>query len=382
MPILTGKTMFPRLGRIGAGYMTSKQRDDGSVAIFPAKAKTFVFHVDDVERAEEIAKVFGGKVEAAVSKDEEGGRFRVITQTTEIECFVPSADESGWDCWLEQWGTGGIIRRCDGVTTQMAVVEVSDGDVRGNPNKPGLTKTVRNVPCMCQAEGRPEKDRCDPTSRLNLVIPALKDVPGIGVFQMQSRGRLTWREIDGTIQLLGQLGKIAGVPMVLKLEYRTVRDADGKPRDVPVMWLDSRLSMADAMRQARVNITDEVETRKALPAPDRGPMPGAVQYEEPVDAEIVPNLTEADGHPGGPEPVPAAPQEPPVTVTPGQEPDRAATLEDRKGLHAWATGKGITRNVAQVEIGRMFPGQMTTEGLTVSQLTALRRRFEEILEGK
>jgi len=358
--IKTLRNYFPRLGRIGMGFMTNIKADGTKAkAPFPTKSRGFTFHTDERDRAEEIARVFGGKVEEAVSRDEEGGSWRVVTEATELECFALTADESSWDCHLEMWGAGGILRRCDGEVASMAVSKGPDGK----------DAVLRNVPCLCEQAGLPQDARCDATSRLNIVIPALKDVPGIGVWQVQSRGIGTWRAIDGTMMILEKLGKVARVPLLLKAEYKTVRGADGKPRDVPVMRLDSKMSMAEAMRM-EANLLEKPSGVIAMlpPPPDREQPTIGQRREEPA-------------------PVPAAPPDaPPKAAGEGlaEEPDenlpdldRVITPEEQMALLDLVKSLGIDASRAKAEMIALAHVEHSSK-LTVRQKEALELRLRNL----
>ena len=268
--------MYHRLGRVSVGYMAVKmengepvRRRDNSLVTFPRRSDSFVFHTDDRARADEIARVYGGEVAEAVSSDEEGGTWRVITNAREIECILPATDERGFDDWMETWGRGGLIRRCNGSVCLIAV-DPETGEIK------------RDVPCVCDALDLKGDDRCDPTTRLNVLMPGLSEAPGLGIWQVQSRGWATHNAIASAIDLMTQVGVTAGVPIVLRIEQRTMRseseDGKAKAHSVPVITLDSRLSFAQVLRQRG-------EIRGMLPGPDRDPPPLGATITEEQQAE-------------------------------------------------------------------------------------------------
>ena len=379
MTIKTLRNYFPRLGRIGMGYMTDVKADGTKAkAPFPTKSRGFTFHTDERDRAEEIARVFGGKVEEAVSRDEEGGSWRVVTEATELECFALTADESSWDCHLEMWGAGGILRRCDGEVASMAVSKGPDGK----------DAVLRNVPCLCEQEGLPQEARCDATSRLNIVIPALKDVPGIGVWQVQSRGVGTWRAIDGTMMVLEKLGKVARVPLLLKAEYKTVRGGDGRPRDVPVMRLDSKMSMAEAMRM-EANLLEKPPggvIAMLPPPPDREQPTIGQRREEDPGQRYRADGAEGKRYVAPPEPAVPEPDATPKAAGEGraEEPDenlpdldRVITHDEQIALLTLVKSLGVDASRAKAEMIALAHVEHSSK-LTVRQKEALELRLRNL----
>lgn len=273
MPIRTVRVLYPRVGRVSLGYMAVRMNRDGTPFIgkggkpvtYPRRSNTFVFHSDTAARLEEVARVFGGKVEPSLAGDVEGGHFRVITRATQVKCFLPAGDERGFDAWFELWGASGLIRRCDGERCQFAV-DLDTGEVK------------RDIPCVCDALDLEGDDRCSPTTRMNIVIPALGRAPGIGVWQVQSRGWGTHRALASTIDLLNQIGRVAMVPMLMKAEIRQTRvvvEGKARTRDIPIITLEAEASFVEMMAHRHEG---EVP---ALPEPDRNIPPiGAVLTEE------------------------------------------------------------------------------------------------------
>lgn len=282
MPIVKVPIRYSRLGRISLGYKKVRMENgqpvlrDGKRVTHPMRSKGFVFHSDNEERLRFVARYFGGSVEEAVTPDEEGGRWRVITPATEIECLLPAEDERAWDSWMERWGRRGLIRRCDGETSVYAIVDEKTGEVQ------------MNVPCICAAQNLTGDARCDPVSRLNILIPSLYDAPGLGVWQVQSKGWRTFLTLNAAIDLLKRTGHVVGVPLTLRAEMQDTRSIeDGKmtPRVVPVIVLDTKLSIRSALAQGRqmeALVPGEVA---ALPEPDRSVAP--IGADEPAQDDQV-----------------------------------------------------------------------------------------------
>ncbi len=228
MPIVNRQASYPTLGRVALGYLT--QNEAGKT--YPARSQTMVFSSDDEDLLTHVSKLLGGQVSPVPHGNEEAEqRWRVITTARELHIRLPSDDERAFQQWYERWGSGGIIRRCDGVTCQFALT---------TPNAP----PERDVPCVCEAKDLPEGERCDPTTRLNAVVEELFTVPRMGLWQITSRGWDSAREIVATIDLLRAGGRVAGIPLLLRVEQKTRRARDGKTYEFPVFTLVSLVSFA------------------------------------------------------------------------------------------------------------------------------------------
>lgn len=256
---------WPRLGRISCGYAASRKTPSGAV-VYPVRSETFVFASDSTERLQAVARTFGGSVEPSPDPQREG-LYRVITRAREIEVVLPAEDDRGWDAWWELWGASGCLRRCDGETALLAV-------------DPETGEREEGVPCVCAARGLQRTDpmHCKPTSRLNVVIPALKDAPGLGLWQVQSRGLSTYMSIHGALDLVRRFGSPVGVPFLLRIITNRTRDpATGETRKFPTIIVTARESFEQAFRR-RVVLQAPPES---LPEPDRDTPPlGAGLSEE------------------------------------------------------------------------------------------------------
>lgn len=295
MTIETIKASYPRVGKISAGYMAAKQTDD-RIVTFPARAETLVFSSDDHDRLELMATRLGGTVTPSPDPEVEA-RWRLMSNATQIEVVLPSDGERGWDAWFEHWGESGCLRRCDGKTCLFSI-------------DPHSGERQDNIKCLCAALDLEGEDACKPTSRLNVVIPSLLDIPGVGVWQMQSRGRATYAEIEGTLSLLRQLGGIAGVPLVLRIIIRQRRDRGGALRTFPVLTL----SIRDSFEQARKRAQEFRSTvhPEALPEPDREarPLGAGLSVEQEAAAQeqervLAPQAGPAPQSPSVPDPAPS-----------------------------------------------------------------------------
>jgi len=234
--IVSSRLYYPRLGRISCGFQASRQSPRG-VVTYPSRSDTLVFSSDDRARIEAVASVLGGTVQQSPRPAGADERWFVVTGARELEVLLPSLDDQTWDAWYEAWGQGGLVRRCDGSRCLIAV-------------DPETGERREDVPCVCDAEGLEGDARCRVTARLNVVVPRLSGVvPGIGVWQVVSRGESTYRAIASVVELLRTIVQATGaaavrIPLVLRVEERQGRDSQGRPRRWPVLTLQSTAPMA------------------------------------------------------------------------------------------------------------------------------------------
>jgi len=370
--IETLRSYFPRIGRIGMGFMTDTKADGTKAKRpFPARTETFVFHADDEDRAKEVARVFGGDVAEAISRDEEGGRWRVITKAKEIEFFLPTDDERSVDFWMEKWNNLGVVRRCTGNVCVMAVVDSKPDPQTGEVVK----QTIRNVPCLCEQENAHGEDACDTTTRMNVVIPVLKDAPGLGVWQVQSRGRGTCQAIKGSIELLQALrGSIALTPLILVAGMKRVQyeeDGQTKSMSVPQMSIDTTRSMGQYVEEKR-------SARALIDVPDvdrNQPVIGALPAPKAKESTEVPTgAVNGDADGSQPRPTALAPADPIPN-------DQTATTEQRSRLWEYAKGLGITKDEARYIVKTHF-NKPSTEGMTVAQLAQVKDIITKFASGR
>lgn len=177
---------LPEVGRIRLGAKTEKG--------YPAKLDTFRFTSRDKALMEIVAERFGGHVLDWMS--DEGPQFQVYSQATSLEVVVPRA-ELAFSQWFENWDGAVCRRRCDG-----------HHDIIGERA------------CVCD----PDKRDCLPTTRLNVMLP---DIPGMGVWRVESHGFNAAAEILGTIELAAASGASL-LPATLTLAQRSKRRPDPK----------------------------------------------------------------------------------------------------------------------------------------------------------
>jgi hypothetical protein len=189
MPILDLQQRIRELGRIRIGQKVATS--NGRTR--PAKLDRFRLTSPSRELLERVAKQYGGTV-APWTPDGGAAQYEVITDATRMPIHVPPQPVSQY---YELWSGGGCQRRCDGVT-----------------------ELLKDRPCICGPD--PEQRQCKPTTRLNVV---LSEIPGVGVWRLESHGYYAALELPGVAELLAKAGGY--VPAFLGLEERTAK-RDGK----------------------------------------------------------------------------------------------------------------------------------------------------------
>lgn len=215
MPIVDLQRQMRELGRIRTGQTVVPERGKPR----PSKLETFRLTSREQSLIEAAAAAYGGTVSAW--RDE----WEVITTSDALEILVPP-----WQAlsqWYELWSAGGCQRRCD-----------------------GRVMVLTDVPCLCPKD--PDERRaaasanpptaCKPTTRLNVMLPAL---PDLGVWRIESHGYYAATELAGAAQIL-ELATRAGAPLParLRLDQRS-KKVPGQPTNhyaVPVIEvLDARV---------------------------------------------------------------------------------------------------------------------------------------------
>ena len=188
-PYLIQKRMM-RLGKVRLGEKGPKGE--------PRKLTTLRFTSASQALLEAIAVKHGGTVRPWEGAPDEG-YFEVTTDTAQIDIVLPPvfSDSDGaptapYSQFFETWTGGGCVRRCD-----------------------GETEAISGKPCMCNPDARD----CKVTTRVSFMIP---DVPGLGVWDLESHGYNAAVELPGTLEvLLMAAAEHKFVPAVLRVEQRT-----------------------------------------------------------------------------------------------------------------------------------------------------------------
>jgi hypothetical protein len=205
MPIIDIQKRLVEVGRIRMGKKSAKGA--------PQKLETFRVTSRDQARVTEIAAVYGGTV---TPWEERAGEFEVVTETAELPILLLPGQALSQ--WYETWSAGGCQRRCDGVTDV-----ISDG------------------PCVCDNE--PGDRKCKPTTRLSVMLP---EIPGLGVWRLESHGYYAAVELSATAGMLEQATARGQMfPARLRIDQRSqVKEGKTTRYAVPVIDIDVRLPEA------------------------------------------------------------------------------------------------------------------------------------------
>lgn len=195
MPILDIQTRARELGRIRIGQVVPT----GNGKTRPEKIDRFRFTGHSRELLEQVAALYGGTV--AEWQPQGGGAkaWEVVSDSKRVPILVPPQPVSQW---YELWSGGGCQRRCDGTTNVI---------------------TDEACACLPKLDDGGERE-CKPTTRLNVM---LRDVPGLGVWRLESHGYNAAVELPAVAEFLAQARGY--IPAALVLEER-VSKKDGKTR--------------------------------------------------------------------------------------------------------------------------------------------------------
>lgn len=328
MAILTLQKRMMELGRIRLGGEKGEKQPG-------RKLDAFRFTSPSKTLLEAVGARYGGKV-APWDSAPDDGYWQVYTDATELHGIFPPvfSEQDGTPTvplsqWFESWAGGACDRRCDGVT-----------------------ELLSGKPCLCQTliDKQGEDARvCKPTTRLSFMLP---DLPGLGVWRVESRGYHAAIELPGTARVLERAAQEGVfIPMVLRLEKRTVKKPGEKhPRRfvVPVLELPNVTvyQLAAGEVPLVLNAPAGKPERPGLPA---GPEPEPEKFNEPEPEH------------GPPPPLPGTPLETPdpekidangKVVTAAQVKLLWTTIrtrgvpEDRvRAIVEEATGQGSTRAI-------------------------------------
>lgn len=214
MPIIDLQMRQRELGRIRMGRKTGEKGR-------PEKLDKFRFTSASKDLIDSIAALYGGQ--AAAWNNDGAAQFEVYTQANRVPILLPPQPISQW---YELWSGGGCQRRCDGVTNVL-------GD----------------KPCECpsdpldRAELAAKGRACKPTTRLNVM---LRDVPGIGVWRLESHGFHSAVELPMVAEFLAQATEAGTyLPAELALAARSSKRPGVGKRD----WLVPIIEVGATLRQ-------------------------------------------------------------------------------------------------------------------------------------
>jgi hypothetical protein len=184
--------------------------------------------------------------------------------------------------WYEEWGGGGILRRCDGVDAQVEV-KTPDGT------------DIDIVPCHCSELIEQGKQmRCRPYTRLSVILPEIRFG---GTWRLESKGWNASKELPAMAQVIAQMQTIGIVEGRLSLEKRT-KISGGQTRHFVVPKLSMDTSPLEIMAgKAIPRIEQEIPEPPALSETVQKQVDDFTMHAI-VDAEIVEEGAEITFAPG------------------------------------------------------------------------------------
>lgn len=219
MPILDIQRQERQLGRIRLG------KKSGGDKGHPQKLDKFRFTSPDKGLIDAISVLYGGETRPWVNDG--ATEYEVFSLVDRVPIVVPP-QKRALSQWYEMWSGGGCQRRCDGVTN-----------------------ILKDEPCACPSDplGRAvlaQSGRaCKPTTRLNVM---LRDVPGVGVWRIDSHGFYSAAQLPNITEFLAQATE-AGiyVPAELVLVRQSVKRPGEGRREWFVPMIDVKVTPRQLM---------------------------------------------------------------------------------------------------------------------------------------
>jgi hypothetical protein len=266
-PILSLQRRMMELGRVRLGEKGPKGE--------PRKRDTFRFTTASQALALAVADKYGGEAEPWPDAPDGEGYWQVSTDTAELAIILPPvySDADGtstttWSQWFELWSGGGCQRRCDGETEMLS-----------------------GSPCICRplVEDNGEDAReCQVTTRVSFMLP---DIPGLGVWRLDSHGWNAATELPGTLELLVRAAsEHAFIEAVLRIEQR-VKKQPGQPTKrfvVPVIDLPSVTLKQLASGDVPLVLNAPRQSPPKPPLPSSASLPTVADLGVHRDADVIP----------------------------------------------------------------------------------------------
>jgi hypothetical protein len=266
--------LMPRVGKIRLGTTTEYERD-GETRYRPVKADHFVVVAD----------------ESGITSPEAAAAFASVygAEPRELHAALPGREpddvmEGAW----RLYGAKKVKRKCDGETCDERL------DAGGWETKP----------CVCAAQGISVDDKkrhCTLTYTLQLLLP---DVPGVGVWQLDSGSEITARRMATWLRMMHTLrGDLRMLEFDLRLVATSV-NPEGKPTTVYVLDPQAR----NATPRQMLSGAGDAPQLAELPPPaadeapeetlDRGGFTPDADQDSPAAASYIPSSAagEHDDH--------------------------------------------------------------------------------------
>jgi hypothetical protein len=235
MPTLT--PTLPQLGRIRAGDQVATKNGQTR----PHRLERFRLTSQNKPLLHTAVELGYGEEVIEWPNAPEGRQWQVYCTVDSLPVIVPSL--AAFSQYDELWEGSECVYRCDGATVVKSSLG-TDGD--------GI---VEGMPCMCAQFA----DRVPTVTRVSLFLP---DMPGIGVWRLDTRGFYAGSELQGIVLMLqdaAQSGMM--VPAELSITQRRQRK-NKQTRVFPVIALQPR-----EMTMGQVLQLQQPPTAKHIAAP-------------------------------------------------------------------------------------------------------------------
>jgi len=187
----------------------------------PEKLPTFRLTSQDRNMLECAAAIYGGKVNKWADQE---GQCELIIQQDELPFVISPVPISQF---YELWSGGGCSRRCDG---QMNAID--------------------DKPCVCPLDPAERQalaakgQACKPTTRFSVMLP---DLPGLGVFRLETHGYYAAMELGPTAEMLLSQAK-QGNYIIAYLAIETRRKvSNGQTKTFPVPVIRIRQTLGEIL---------------------------------------------------------------------------------------------------------------------------------------
>lgn len=221
--------------------------------------------------------------------------------------------------------TQGLVCRGDG-TKCIRKVDVITGDIANHATDHWEFKDMTcDVETCPEAIGDPERGVRPQCRRVMNLLFVLPDVPGLGVWQLDTSSFFSIVNINSCLDVIrGLCGRISGIPLKLSLEPREVTPPGIKKKTVQVLHLRSDLKLSDLQR-----IASKPPAKALMPAAEEEEPPADLfPGETLIEAEVARHEVKEEWPP--PEPVE---EKTPDDVVPEDVPDLNAVF--RLCFHFW-----------------------------------------------
>ncbi len=244
MPIsgLTEKRRLPRLGKIRIGEKVANASGSGE---HPKALDYFSLNEKNPpELNEAFKKIYGDKPKS----------LKIVFPVENDAVFASQ--------WYKAYSnTRGLICKGDGVKAWQ-LVDLETGTIS---NRDSREVTMKEVVCKGQGCSLYQEKRCSEVLNLQFLLP---DVPGIGVWQIDSGSYNSIVNINSQVELVRSvIGHIAGVSLDLVLEPMEVT-ADGRKKTVHVLNLKLNKTLKELTGEPKLQIEAPASI---IPEPDDAP---------------------------------------------------------------------------------------------------------------